>query len=554
MVVSGFLRKRSKTSIGIAPEFCISVVGWGKRTDISAYSRACDNSAMMSDEWYIDSKGTNVNISSWVIVGVALVALFVVALIVALVIRGWIKVARPDEALVISGKKQATGDSNVAVVVNGKSIVNPITQRSEVISLRSRQVQVSARAQSADNITLEVESVALVKISSNPEYVRRAAERFASQDSAIELFTTEQLEGALRGVIAKLSVAQLMKERKEFSEQIATDVAGELAEQGLILDSFQIKNIGDGDGYIVSLGVPQIQEKRQAAEIAEANAEREITKRKLETSEENLIEQTKYDQNVQESNSRVYQAKAKAEQAEELARAQAEQEVLKQEATNKQAKLDADVRRVAEAERYRREQEAQADKYEKVEAATAEKEIAIQQAEALKVEAKQRAESAYVEAEARANSTRAEAEAEAEAIRMKGKAKAEAIEAEARALEQNREVMLAQKALEVLPAVMEQFAKGYSTVGKISIVGGGSETNVSNRLAGENAKAMTSTFETIQNATGIDLKGILQSHTSGRAMGEGFSTGRQNETVVESATVETENTPSEEEENPRKNH
>ena len=50
-------------------------------------------------------------------------------------------------------------------------------------------------------MTLQVEGVAIVKIGSSPTLVRRAAERFASQDKAIEHFTTEQLEGALRGVV-----------------------------------------------------------------------------------------------------------------------------------------------------------------------------------------------------------------------------------------------------------------------------------------------------------------------------------------------------------------
>lgn len=476
------------------------------------------------------------NIGLGVGVAAAVVVLLIIVGIGLLVMRSWIKVARADEALVVSGRKQANSDSNVAVIVNGKAIVNPVTQRSEVISLRSRQVQVKARAQSNDNVTLEVDSVALVKISSDPDLVRRAAERFASQDKAIEVFTTEQLEGALRGVIAKLTVSELMQGRKEFSEEIASNVQGELNEQGLILDSFQIKNITDGDGYIASLGVPQIQEKRREAEIAQANAEREITKRKIATSEENLVEQTAYDQNVQDSNSRVYQAKAKAEQAEELARAQAEQEVLKQQATNKEAQLDSEVRRVAEADRYRREQEAQADKYERVEAASAEKEIAIQRAEATKLQA-----------EAEANANRAKAQAEAESIRMKGKAKAEAIEAEARALEENREVMLAQKALEILPAVMEQFAKGYSTVGKISIVGGGDDsTNVSNRIAGENAKAMVSSFDTIKNATGIDLQNILQSTASGRAVGEGLNNKNNNSENYGAAVVAQDSTKNDE--------
>lgn len=468
------------------------------------------------------------NIGLGIGVIIAIVVVLVVVGIVALTLKKWVKVARPDEALVVSGRKQSgEAGSNVAVIVNGKAIVNPVTQRSEIISLRSRQISLTTEAQSGDNITLRVEASALVKIGSHPDYVRQAAERFASQDDAVEVFTTEQLEGALRGVVAKLKVSELMRERKKFSDQILEDISTELEKQGLILDSFQIRGITDDNGYIQSLGVPQIQEKRQEAEISEANANREISKRNIETGEENLVEQTAFDQNVQESNAKVGKARAVAEQSENLSRAQAEQEVLKQNAMNKQAELDAEVRKVADADRYRREQSAQAEKYERVESARAEKEIAIEDAEALKVQAAQRAESTLLEAQARADSAQAEAEAEAEGIRMKGKAKAESIEAEARALEQNREVMLAQKAIEILPNIMSNFAQGYSTIGKMTIVGGsGDETNVATRMAGENAKAMSANFEIVKSATGVDLQSMLNSSLQGKALAEGLNHGR----------------------------
>ena len=140
-----------------------------------------------------------------VIAGIALVVAVVVVLVLLLFARSWIKVARADEALVISGRKQKVqlavlsadgssrdemSESPVTVIVNGKSLVNPITQRHEIISLRSRQVSLNAEAQSLDSVTLNVDGVAIVKIGSDPLLVRRAAERFASQDAAIEQFTT----------------------------------------------------------------------------------------------------------------------------------------------------------------------------------------------------------------------------------------------------------------------------------------------------------------------------------------------------------------------------
>lgn len=437
------------------------------------------------------------------IIGVV-AAVLIVALIVGLLIaRAWVKVARSDEALVVSGRVQKTadGDSPVTVIVNGKALVNPITQRFETISLRSRQVNMTVNAQSADGVTLEVEAVAIVKIGSEPGFVRRAAERFASQDKAIEQFTTEQLEGALRGVVATLSVVSLMRERKKFSDQIAQDVSGELGDQGLILDSFQIKGISDAVGYINSLGRPEIEERRKAAEIAATDAERAIAQRTIANQENNLIEQTALDKNTADASAQIGRARAEAEQAEALARATAEQRVLQQEAENKQARLDADVKRVADADLYRTQREADAAAYQQIKAAEASAEIAAREAEA----------------------TRLRAQADADSVTLAGQAKAGALRAEAEALRENQEAIIAQRAIDVLPALMDSFAKGYAQIGKITVVGDGGSGDLAGRqFSGESATAVAGVFETLKATVGIDLAEVIQGRAVGSAIGDGI--------------------------------
>ncbi|WP_127792232.1 SPFH domain-containing protein [Agromyces sp. LHK192] len=495
-----------------------------------------------------------------VLVGIGVVALIIVALIVLLFARSWIKVARADEALVISGRKQKVQravvaqdgsthseleESPVTVIVNGKSLVNPITQRHEIISLRSRQVSLNAEAQSLDNVTLNVDGVAIVKIGSDPLYVRRAAERFASQDAAIEQFTTEQLEGALRGIVATLSVVELMRERKKFSDQIASDVSQELAEQGLILDSFQIKGITDGVGYIQSLGAPEIQAKRQAAEISQTNADRAINQKMIANQEANLIEQTALDTNTANANAGIGRARAEAEQAEQLARAQATQAVLQQQAENKQAQLDADVKRVADAQRYEAETRAQADLYtrersaeaaaiEQVKQAEARTRIAEQQAQADKARADGEAAAAVAKATGDANALRAQADAEAEArrlranaeaeaIRAEGEARAAAVEAEAKAIASNQEAFLSQRVLDVLPAIMAEFSKGYAAIGNVSIIGSSGDEGASGVVGGDSAKALKSVFDSVSSATGLDLAAIIQGQAVGQGIGAGIA-------------------------------
>ncbi|WP_438616714.1 SPFH domain-containing protein [Microbacterium karelineae] len=462
--------------------------------------------------------------------------------------RAWYKVARADEALVIVGRKQKKGGtgpiSNVTVIRGGGAVVNPITQRAETLSLRARQIMVQPTAQSIQGVTVDVTGVALVKVGSDNESIARAAERFVSQDKAIEVFTTEQLEGALRGVVATLSVEQLMRDRQELSDQIATLIKSDLEEQGLVLDSFQIQGITDENGYVHALGAEEVSKVKRQAEIARIDAERQIKAREISTSEETLVEQTAYDKNQAAAAADVGEARAEAEQAEALARARAEQGVLMQQADNRQAQLDADVKRVADAAQYEEQKKADAraysrikdaeaaadvqrreadiNEYERQKKADADAYAQIKAAEADAQKAEREAEAIRVQAQAEADAERARAQAEADAIRLAGEARASAIEAEAEALKKNQEAVLAQRSLDVLVPMMTEFAKGYANVGNVTVLSGSGEGGATSHMAGEAAMGMRAMFDTVREATGIDLSGVIQ----GNAMGRGIASGQ----------------------------
>ncbi|MFG6401866.1 SPFH domain-containing protein [Microbacterium sp. P04] len=435
---------------------------------------------------------------------IGLVVAAVVLLIVVVLIRSWYRVAKADEALVIVGKRQRSTDgqssSRITVITGGGAIVNPLTQRAEMISLRARQIKMEPTAQSANGVTVNVSGVALVKIGSDPDQVRRAAERFASQDAAIEQFTTEQLEGALRGVVATLTVEELMRDRQRLSDQIAEGIKNDLASQGLILDSFQIQGITDSNGYISALGAAEVERVKREAEVARINAVREVRARQISSDEANLIEQTALDKNNAAAKAEVGRANAEAEQAEALARAERQQAVLVQEAENTQARLESDVNRVADADLYQRRQDADATAYSQVKAAEARAQIAAQEATAVRLRA----------------------EAESQAVRLTGLARAAAISAEAEALSKNQQALLAQRALETLVPMMTEFAKGYDKVGSITVLGG---EGASSHLAAESATGLRASFDAVRAATGIDLSAIIQ----GRAVGEAIADGTARE-------------------------
>ncbi|MFE1644579.1 SPFH domain-containing protein [Microbacterium sp. P01] len=479
-------------------------------------------------------------------IAVAVGVILVIALIGFLVFRAWYQVPKADEAIVIVGKKardSTEGEANKMTVISGRgAFVNKLTQRSDKVSLRSRQIKFEPTAQTINGVTIDLTGVALVKIGSTPEQVRRAAERFASQDEAIVLFTTEQLEGALRGVVAKLTVEQVMQDRQKLSDEIAEGISGDLLSQGLVLDSFAIQGITDKNNYISALGAVEVQRVRRQADVAEIDALREVKKRQLAADEANLIEQTALDKNSAAAKSEVGRANAQAEQAENLARAEAEQGVLLQEANNTQARLDAEVKKVADADKYRQQIEADAGAYQQQTAADAEAYKRQKNAEADRKVAQERADAeAYavnaqaqareasasaeaaavrVQAEADAAAVRVRADAESESVRLRGTAAADAIAAEAEALRQNQDAILAREIIGQLPQLMAEFAKGYEKVGNITLIGGDSAAT---HLAREQSASLTATFESVKAASGLDLGAIIQ----GQALGRGIAEGRR---------------------------
>lgn len=455
----------------------------------------------------------------------------VVAVIAFILFRAWYQVPQSDEAIVVVGKKQKGADgssSNMTVISGGGAFVNKLTQRSDKISLRSRQIKMEPVAQTLNGVTLHLAAVALVKVGSSADQVRAAAERFASQDKAIEQFTTEQLEGALRGVVATLSVEEVMQDRQKLADQIAEGISPDLLAQGLVLDSFAIQGITDPKGYIDSLGAKEVERVRREAEVAQIDAAREVKKRQIATAEANLIEQTKLDTNSAAAQAEVGRANAEAEQAEHLARAEREQAVLVQRAENKQAELDADVKKVADAELYRAQSSADAAAYTRQKQAEADRAVQQQEADAksyaVQAEASARQASAAADAaavlakaEAEAEALRQRSSAEAEAIRATGTAKAEAIQAEAEALRENQDAILAREVISQLPELMQSFARGYEKVGAITLIGGDS---AGTHLAREQASSLTATFESVRAATGLDLHAIIEGRSFGRGIAE----------------------------------
>ena len=360
-------------------------------------------------------------------VGVVAVVAIIVLLIGYIMFRRSYRVAAPNEALVITGRSQrrgAEGDIDLEaasrVVVGGRAFIRPLFDRAHSLSLSSRQISIQIEALSSNSIPLKLRGVAQIKIGESVDDVRKAAQRFLDQQAEIDNYSGEVLSGTMRSAVGTLTVEEVLKDRKTFSERIQHDARESMNNQGLVIDTFQIISIEDDQGeYLRDLGRPEAAAAAKRASIAESEAERESTQAQNSDAEAVAESNKTLELRQAEIQRETARQKAEAEAADELARSEQRQRILDEQqkiadSNNdlRERELIAEVQKPADAERYATERRADAQRYEREQGSQAE----------------------LAEARNAAEAVQEQGRADASAIAEKGRAEAESVQAYRRGL------------------------------------------------------------------------------------------------------------------------
>ena len=470
----------------------------------------------------------------------ALIAILgLIVLVVALVafIISRIRVAGPNEAFIITGRKGKAGggDTSGQKVVMGASVfVVPFVQKLGVIGLTSRQIGVSVPAAvSSNGIRCTLEGVAVVKVGGTEQLIRAAAQRFLGQQTEIDVFTREVLAGSLRAIVGRLSVEEIIRDRAAFAGAVAEEAENSLTGQGLVLDTFQLQDIQAEGNYLHDLGRPEAARAEKEAAIAEAVARRESEQARILAEEEIAISNRELQLKQAEIKAETDAAAANAAAAGPLSQAAKDQEVIAaqervaaRQAALKEQELDAEVRKPADAQRYAIEQEAEAHKSREIAEAQAEAETTR-----LSGAAEQERRTALAEA------TKAEGLAEAAATRARGEAEAEAMHKKAEAYKEYGDAALLDIVAEALPKVVAEAARPRSQIEKMTVIStdGASQTVKSWACTGAQGQ------ELAKNMLGVDLGAMLQSFISAKTEAEGSDVdggGQDGSEVVDTAGEE----------------
>lgn len=429
---------------------------------------------------------------------IGIIVAVVVLVILLFMAIGYVK-APPDMAYIISGVKKKS-----KVVIGKASIRIPFFERLDKLNLRLIPIDVktSNAVPTADYININVDATVNVKISNNPEKLRLAAENFLNKNTEyIAGVAREVLEGNVREIVGKMKLEEMVSDRQKFANLVKENAEPDLAAMGLDIISFNVQNFVDGNEVIENLGIDNIVKIKKAAAIARAESERDIK-----------VAQASADK---ESNDAAVAAQT------EIAKKQNELAIKKSE-----LQMEADTKKAMADAAYDIQKEEQR---KTIEVATANADIAKQEREielkqkevavteqSLEAEVKKKAEANKYAAQQQAEAQLYQRQKEAEARQFEAQSQAEAQKAEAEAMEKKAEAYakynkaaVAEMMIKVLPDIAAKVAEPLGQIDKITIIGGGDGENGVGKVAGNVPVVMAKVFESMKEATGIDLSEII---------------------------------------------
>jgi uncharacterized membrane protein YqiK len=399
------------------------------------------------------------------------------------------RVAEPNEALIISGWRAHHGPEGDAaglgfkIVVGKGAWVVPALQKVRRLSLDIHEAELDLQCVTTQGIPVGVKAVVIYKIADDFGSIANAARRFLDQEEQMDVKVHNVFAGHLRSIIGTMTVEDLIRNRDKLTRATRESSASEMQRLGLTIDSLQIQEIDDPTGYIENVAAPEAARVGKEARIAQAGADREATEREQEAEALKAAARSESQIRQAAAMAEANQAQAKAEQAGPLAAATARQDVVVQEtkvaqlvAQQTEQKLQAEVRKPADAEAYKKRTIAEADRDARIHAAEAqarETELrAAAEAKRVKLEAEANATRTRQIGEAEAAATAVRGEAEGSAVRAKGLAEAEAIKARADALARNHEALIGQQLAEEMPAIVAEAAKAFGNIGNLTVLNG----------------------------------------------------------------------------------
>jgi flotillin len=480
-------------------------------------------------------------LSGGIVVIVAVILVMVVIIGFVMILSRYTKVG-PNQVLVISGRDHRYVDPDGTVrkrgfriVKGGGTFVYPVIEKVDVLSLELLTIDVQTpEVYTSKGVPVKVDGVAQIKVKGDDVSIATSAEQFLGKSTQeIQQIATQTLEGHLRAILGTMTVEEIYQNRDAFASKVQEVAAGDMANMGLGIVSFTIRDIRDTQGYLDALGKPRIAQVKRDAQIAQAEADRDAMIKSSQATqagqEAKFAADTKiaeaqrdYQTNVAQYQAAVNQKKAESDLAYDLQKYKTGQlvkaeevqvniiekqkqiELQQQEIMRKQKELEANVQKPADAERYKVETLANAKKFQlETEAAGA--------ASATKATGFANADVAKATGLAEAEANKARGLAEAAIIEAQGRAQAEAMRMKADSFKQYNEAAVIEMLVRVMPEIAGKISEPLSKTEKIVIINSGNGPGGgASKLTGDVTQIISQLPPVLESLTGVKFDRLLE--------------------------------------------
>jgi flotillin len=448
----------------------------------------------------------------------------------------------PNQVLVVSGRQYRYADPDGTVntrgfriVKGGGTFVYPVIEKIDLLSLELLTIDVQTpEVYTSKGVPVKVDGVAQIKVKGDDVSIATASEQFLSKGTdEIKNIAMQTLEGHLRAILGTMTVEEIYQNRDAFASKVQEVAAGDMANMGLGIVSFTIRDIRDTQGYLDALGKPRIAQVKRDAQIAQAEADRDAMikssqatqagqEAKFQADTKIAEAQRDYQSNVAQYQAAVNQKKAEADLAYDLQKYKTGQlvkaeevqvniiekqkqiELQQQETLRRQRELEANVQKPADAERYKVETLANARKFQlETEAAGA--------ASATKATGFANADVAKATGIAQAEAEKARGLAEAAIIEAQGRATAEAMKQKAESFKQYNEAAVIEMLVRVLPEIAAKISEPLSKTEKMVIINSGNGVGGgASKLTGDVTAIMSQLPPVLESLTGVKFEKLLE--------------------------------------------
>ena len=345
----------------------------------------------------------------------------------------------------------------------------------------------------------------IYKVGDDFTSIANAARRFLDQQDQMDHRVHNVFAGHLRAIVGNMTVEEMIRDREKLTQLTRESSGIEMEKLGLIVDSLQVQEIEDPTGYIANLGAPARRGGRQPGPHRPGRGRPRGHRAGAGGRRPQGRGPAGQPGQAGRLPGRDRRRRRQGQQAGPLSEAPARQEVVVEEtkaaeleAEREEQRLQATVRKPADAKAYEQVTLAKAERDARVAQAEAQRQEvelhAAGHAQQVKLAAGAEAERVRLAAggrgrarparrrgpsrrrpaigEAEAAATQAKGLAEGEAVRAKGMAEAEAIKARADALAENQDAVIGQQLAENWPAIVEAAAKPFGDVDQMIVLNG----------------------------------------------------------------------------------